>query len=151
MIILGVGTPFPHDPSAAILVDGKVMAAADEERFIRDKHAQDKLATNAVKFCLNKAGIKPEDIDSVAYPWSFNAYLRSLPHYVVRCWRTRPSRAFKAITKVGEIYKNSLKKLNRTLAEAGINPDKVKKFYVEHHIAHASSAYHLSGMKNCAI
>ena len=151
MKILGVGSPFPHDPSAAILVDGKIVAAADEERFIRDKHAQDKLAENAVKFCLKKAGIKPGEIDIVAYPWSFNAYMRSLPGYVARCWKTRPSRAFKAAAKTLHIRRDASKKLDETLKSVGIDPKEVKKYYVEHHIAHASSAYHLSGMDRCAI
>src|SRR3989338_11496244 len=100
MVILGVGTPFPHDPSAAILVDGKVVAACDEERLIREKHAQDKYAPNAIKFCLKKAGLKPSDIDAVAYPWSFAAHLYGVPLYVKRCWRARPSQALKAITQI---------------------------------------------------
>jgi carbamoyltransferase len=151
MIILGVGTPFPHDPSAAILIDGKIVAAADEERFIRDKHAHDKLAVSSVRFCLDKAGIKPNSIDIVAYPWSFSAYMFSLPKYVLRCWRSRPSRAFKAVIKLQYAYKSAIKKLDETLVKVGINPRKVKKRFIEHHIAHASSAYHLSGMDNCAI
>ncbi len=151
MIILGVGTSFPHDPSAAILVDGKITAAADEERFIRDKHAQDKCPVNAVKFCLEKAGVRPEDVNIVAYPWSFKAYIESLPAHVARCWRTQPSRAFKSAVKAGDVYKNAVEKLDKTLIGAGINPKKVKKYFVEHHLAHASSSYHLSGMDNCAI
>ena len=151
MVILGVGTPFPHDPSAVILVDGKIVAAADEERFIREKHAQDKLAINAVKFCLNKAGLKGKDVYIVAYPWSFEAYKNSLPAFVLRCWRTQSSRAFKAVTKSITEHKNALRKLNETLLGAGINPCKVKIYFVEHHMAHASSAYHLSGMDNSAI
>lgn len=151
MIILGVGTPFPHDPSAAILVDGRIIAAADEERFIREKHAQDKFAVEAVKFCLKAANIKPEDIDVVAYPWSFDAHLSGVPQYVKRCWFTRSSQALKAVTQVSKAYKDALKKLDGSLRGAGIDPRRVKKYFVEHHLAHASSAYHLSGMKDCAI
>ncbi|MDD5680510.1 MAG: carbamoyltransferase N-terminal domain-containing protein, partial [Candidatus Omnitrophica bacterium] len=151
MIILGVGTPFPHDPSAAILIDGRIAAAADEERFIREKHAQDKCAVEAVKFCLEKADVKPGDIDIVAYPWSFSAHLRGVPLYVKRCWRARPSQAFKAVTQISKAYKDAMKKLDGSLSGAGIDPKKVKKYFVEHHLAHASSAYHLSGMKDCAI
>jgi len=151
VVILGVGTPFVHDPSAAILIDGKIIAAADEERFIREKHAQDKFAANAVRFCLEKAKVKPSDIDIVAYPWSLGAHLGCVPLYVKRCWRTRPSQALKSVTQLGKAYKDALRKLNGSLSGAGINPRKVKKYFVEHHLAHASSAYHLSGMKDCAI
>ncbi|MBN1871893.1 MAG: carbamoyltransferase, partial [Candidatus Omnitrophica bacterium] len=139
MIILGIGSPFPHDPAAAIVADGKIRAAADEERFIREKHAKDKLAVNAVKFCLEKTGVKAKDVDVVAYPWSFGAYLSSLPRYVARCWRTRPSRAFKAVSKTFSSNKNAVDILNRTLAACGI-PSGVKKYFIEHHMAHASSA-----------
>jgi carbamoyltransferase len=151
VVILGVGTPFPHDPSAAILVDGKIVAAVDEERFIREKHAQDKCAPNAIKFCLKKAGVKPSDIDVVAYPWSFGAHMYGVPLYVRRCWRSRPSQALKAMTQIGKVRKDALKKLYGSLEGAGIDPRKVKKYFIEHHLAHASSAYHLSGMTDCAI
>ncbi|MDP3789043.1 MAG: carbamoyltransferase N-terminal domain-containing protein, partial [Candidatus Omnitrophota bacterium] len=151
MIILGVGTPFPHDPSAAILVDGKIIAAADEERFTREKHAQDKFAVESVKFCLKTANVKPEDIDVVAYPWSFHAHLSGVPQYVKRCWFARPSQALKAVTQLVKAYKDAVKKLDGSLRGAGIDPKKVKKYFVEHHLAHASSAYHLSGMEDCAI
>ena len=86
MIILGVGTPFVHDPSAAILVDGKVVAACDEERLIRKKHAMGYLPIKAVKFCLDKAGFKPSDIDAVAFPWSHDIYKEKKREYFWRCF-----------------------------------------------------------------
>ena len=52
MIILGVATPFEHDPSAALLIDGKLIAACDEERFVRKKHAIGYLPLQAIDFCL---------------------------------------------------------------------------------------------------
>ena len=151
MIILGIGSPFIHDPSAAILVDGKLAAAADEERFIRQKHAYGQLPVNAIKFCLDKAGIEPSEVDIVCYPWSFAAYLSKVGLYAIRCWRRRPSRAFKAIVQAGRRYKERTNKLYSALKKAGINPRKPKIRFVEHHIAHASSAYHLSGFDRAAI
>ena len=151
MIILGIGSPFVHDPSAAILVDGKLIAAADEERFIREKHAKGKTPLNAIKFCLDKAELKPQDVDIVCYPWSFKAYMGKVSAYVLRCWRTRPSRAFKAVYQAVRRYKERTGKLYKSLKAAGINPEKVKIEFVEHHIAHASSAYHMSGFENAAI
>ena len=64
--ILGLSGALTHDPSAAIYVDGKLIAAAEEERFIRDKHAKDKMPYEAAKFCLKYAGLRPADIDVVA-------------------------------------------------------------------------------------
>ncbi|MES2499576.1 MAG: carbamoyltransferase N-terminal domain-containing protein, partial [Pseudomonadota bacterium] len=56
MIVLGLSGALGHDASAAILVDGKIIAAAEEERFIRDKHAKNKFPYEAAKFCLKQAG-----------------------------------------------------------------------------------------------
>ena len=89
MVVLGIASPFVHDPSAAVLVDGELIAAADEERFIRKKHARGKLPINAINFCLKQAGLRPDDIRHVAYPWSDYEYLNKLPMYVGRTWRTR--------------------------------------------------------------
>jgi predicted NodU family carbamoyl transferase len=57
MIVLGLSGALGHDASAAILIDGKIIAAAEEERFIRDKHAKNKFPYEATKFCLKQAGI----------------------------------------------------------------------------------------------
>jgi len=97
--VLGFGGPFfLHDPAAAILIDGKVVAAAEEERFIRSKHAVGKPCRESIKFCLKQAGLKPGDIDAAAFPWSFEAFDR-------KKWVTfsgpsfEPSRAYKVIAK----------------------------------------------------
>ena len=52
MIVLGLGGAVGHDPAAALVVDGRVIAAAEEERFNRDKHAKGLQAEQAAKFCL---------------------------------------------------------------------------------------------------
>ncbi|HQR60076.1 MAG TPA: carbamoyltransferase N-terminal domain-containing protein, partial [Methylophilaceae bacterium] len=70
MIILGLSGAVGHDPSAAILVDGKLIAAAEEERFLRDKHAKGKFPYEATKYCLKEAGISPEQVDVVAFPYA---------------------------------------------------------------------------------
>ena len=70
MIVLGLGGAVGHDPSASLVVDGQVMAAADEERFNRDKHAKGLQAELATKFCLQHAGLKPSDVQVVAYPFA---------------------------------------------------------------------------------
>ncbi len=151
MNILGIGTPFVHDPSAAILVDGKLVAACDEERLIRKKHAMGHLPIKAIDFCLKKAELKPSDIDVVAFPWSHGAYKEKKREYFMRCLRPRTSHAIKAFIRERARLRGKEDKLNAILDKTGIPQSKVKKYFVEHHLAHASSAYHLSGMKDCAI
>jgi carbamoyltransferase len=71
--VLGVNAVF-HDPAAALLVDGEVAAAAEEERFSRRKHGKApvpfstwELPEQAMAFCLSAAGLRPDDHDAVAY------------------------------------------------------------------------------------
>src|SRR5918996_319116 len=73
MRILGVNAIF-HDPSAALVVDGAVVAAAEEERFSRRKHGKRpvpfsawELPEQSMRWCLDAAGLRPEDLDAVAY------------------------------------------------------------------------------------
>ena len=73
MIILGLNgwMERSHDAAACLIVDGQIVAMAEEERFIRQKHSFDKLPHNAIAFCLQEAGIVPDDIDVVAWGWDF--------------------------------------------------------------------------------
>jgi len=75
MNILGVNAVF-HDPAAALVVDGHVVAAAEEERFSRRKHGKEavpfstwELPTEAAKWCLAEAGLTPADVDAVGYSY----------------------------------------------------------------------------------
>ncbi len=150
MIILGIGTPIIHDPSAALFVDGKLVAACDEERFVRKKHAMGYLSVNAVNHCLKKTGINPSDIDVVAYPWSNDIYRKQKYEFFLRSFIPRTSYAIKAFTRQKARLKAKEEKLDRILEDSGI-PKTVKRCFIEHHMAHASSAYHLSGMEDSAI
>ena len=70
MIILGISGVLGHDASAALLIDGKIIAAAEEERFVRDKHAKNLFPIEATKFCLRQAKINPTEIDIVTFPYA---------------------------------------------------------------------------------
>ena len=63
--ILGLSAYY-HDSAAAILVDGKIIAAAHEERFTREKHTRE-FPHNAAKYCLDEAGLKVRDLDCIAF------------------------------------------------------------------------------------
>ena len=68
MIVLGISGAVSHDPSAALFIDGELVAAAEEERFIRDKHAKGRYPYEATRFCLDFAGIDAADVDVVTFP-----------------------------------------------------------------------------------
>ena len=75
MRILGVNAVF-HDPAAALVVDGEIVAAAEEERFSRRKHGKSpvpfstwELPERAAAWCLERAGLEPGELDAVAYSY----------------------------------------------------------------------------------
>ncbi len=147
MIILGLSGALTHDPSAAIYVDGKLIAAVEEERFIRDKHAKNKMPRESALFCIKQAGIKPQDIDVVAVP--FAPISLSSParwHYARRYWYA-PDRALDAIFNGNRRYRRYIKNIKELCTSIGIDLNRIEFDSVEHHLAHASSCYHLSGFK----
>src|SRR4051794_19892997 len=73
--VLGINAVF-HDPAAALVVDGRIVAAAEEERFSRRKHGKPcvafstwELPEQAIAFCLRRAGLTPSDVDVIAYSY----------------------------------------------------------------------------------
>ncbi|OYY50532.1 MAG: carbamoyltransferase [Methylophilales bacterium 28-44-11] len=145
MIVLGLSGALGHDASAAILVDGHIIAAAEEERFIRDKHAKNKFPYEAAKFCLKQAGVKPEDVDIVAFPYAeIPLSTNARWHYAKRHWYA-PDRALDALFNGNRRFRRNRDKSLKLMADLGLT--KAKFVPVEHHLSHASSAYHLSGFK----
>jgi carbamoyltransferase len=147
--ILGLGGAFGHDPSSALLVDGEIIAAAEEERFRRVKHAYAIPPVLSARFCLERAGISPSDVDVVAYPFSAATQTRRRSEYARRVWSHNPIRAIRAYTEHGRKIAKKRAFLRSALDELGIPASKIVE--VDHHLAHASSAFHLSGFESAAI
>jgi carbamoyltransferase len=132
MRVLGINAIF-HDPAAALVVDGQVVAAAEEERFSRRKHGKRpvpfaawELPELSAAWCLASAGLGPGDLDVVAY--SFDPGLcRDLAAMGV----SDPSDAMRV---------DYARRAPQFLATAlpGLDPDRVR--FVPHHVAHAASA-----------
>jgi carbamoyltransferase len=147
MIVLGLSGAVNHDASAALYIDGKLVAAAEEERFLRDKHAKGKMPYEATKFCLEFAGIKPEQVDIVAFPYAeIGLKSNARWHYAKRHWYA-PDRALTALFSGNRRYWRNHQNVMKLLDDLGIGSNRVRFVPVEHHLAHASSAYHLSGFK----
>ncbi|MBX3468351.1 MAG: carbamoyltransferase [Planctomycetes bacterium] len=151
MKILGIGCSSFHDPSAALIIDGELVAAAEEERFTRTKHALRQNPVLAARWCLAQAGLRPQDVDVVAYPWSGAILQEKRWEYARRVFPKQPSKALRAFTKLLGEQKKRVGALHDTLRAVGIDPREVEVDYVEHHLAHASSAFHLSGFPSAAI
>ncbi len=147
MIILGLSGAISHDPSAALYIDGKLVAAVEEERIIRDKHAKGKMPLESTSFVLAQAGITPKDVDVVAVPMaeiSLNSKARW--HYAKRYWYA-PDRALDALFNGNRRYRRFVGEIRSMLEQLGFCWGDFQFESVEHHLAHASSAYHLSGFK----
>ncbi|MDO9320002.1 MAG: carbamoyltransferase N-terminal domain-containing protein, partial [Pseudomonas sp.] len=119
LIILGLSGALSHDPSAALYIDGKLVAAVEEERFVRDKHAKHRMPYESAKFCLEQAGIKPSDVDVVAIPFApISIFDKARWHYAKRYWYA-PDRALDAILMGNRRYKRYRTKINWCLEQLG--------------------------------
>jgi carbamoyltransferase len=149
MIILGINNM--HDASAAIVVDGKVIAAAEEERFIRVKHTKG-FPKNAINFCLDQAGLKMKDVDRICASWK-PWILRVRATKALKSFLQSPI-LFKAKTSRGmEQMKNEWKELFklRRLIEDHFGKGTYKVEYINHHLSHAASAFFCSPFEKAAI
>jgi carbamoyltransferase len=128
--VLGINAVF-HDPAAALIVDGRIVAAAEEERFSRRKHGKAcvpfstwELPEQAIAWCLRRAGLAPGDLDAIGY--SYDPALAPAPDDITADeWEG-----------LRTLY---VERAPRFLASLGLDADKVR--FVAHHVAHAASAH----------
>ncbi len=147
LTVLGLSGALSHDPSAALYIDGKLIAAVEEERLVRDKHAKNRMPYESAKFCLEQAGITPADVDVVAIPFAPISILEKARwQYAKRYWYA-PDRALDAIFMGNRRYNRYYKKIQWCLEQLGFDLKKIKIEPVEHHLAHAASAYLCSGIQ----
>jgi len=150
MNILGIAAPFSHDASAALLVDGEVVAAVEEERFTRNKH-EGNAPVNAINYCLQVANLKPSDIDYVAFPWSIEPLRKYRSAYLRRTIWTKTSKGFKKFFRNKKEYNDRKRFVRDALMACGFDFEKMKIEWVEHQLAHAASSFYFSGMKEAAV
>ena len=147
MIILGLSGALNHDPSAALLVDGEIVAAAEEERFIREKHARNRMPLEAARYCLKAAGISARKVDVVAFPYApISLASRARWHFARRYWYA-PDRGLDALFNGNRRFRRNRRRVMEAGEALGVDWNRTEFVPVEHHLAHASSAYHLSGFE----
>lgn len=145
LITLGLSGALGHDAAAALFVDGNLVAAVEEERLVRRKHAKDFMPSDAAKFCIRSAKIKPRDINIVAVSYAPISLLSPARwHYARRYWYA-PDRSLDALFNGNRRYRRYLHEVKKLLDELKIPWHKVRFVPVQHQLAHASSAYHMSG------
>jgi carbamoyltransferase len=140
MRVLGLNAVF-HDPAAALVVDGRVVAAAEEERFSRRKHGKApvpfstwELPELAARWCLRQGGLSPGEVDAIAY--SYDPALAPAPGDVTADeWEG-----------LRTLY---VQRAPRFLKTLGFDPGKVS--FVAHHVAHAASAHLAAPWRSSAV
>ena len=148
--ILGISA-FYHDSAAALIKDGKIISAAQEERFTRKKH-DSSYPYNAVNFVLNFSGIKLSEVDHIVfYEKPFLKFERLLETYVAFA-----PRGFKSFSKAMPIWlreKLFQKKLIFDYLKSHDKnfKDESKILFSEHHLSHAASAFYPSPFENAII
>lgn len=148
MKILGISAYY-HDSAAAIIENGKVLYAAQEERFSRIKNDAS-FPENAIKYCLDESGTSIEEIDHIAfYDKPFLKFERLLETYYAFA-----PKGFKSFAKamplwlkeklfIKQFIRKKLKELNQSKIKIDIN-------FPEHHLSHVASAFYTSPFKKAA-
>ena len=143
--ILGISA-FYHDSAAALIVDGQIVAAAQEERFTRRKHDPD-FPIHAVEYCLEQAGLRPDELDYVGfYDKPFLKFERLLETYLAYA----PS-GFSSFLQAIPVWLKEKLHLRRAL-DRGLKGAYRKRYvFAEHHESHAASAFFPSPFDEAAI
>ena len=151
MKILGISAYY-HDSAACLVVDGEIIAAAQEERFTRKKHDQD-FPRNAIQYCLSEAKCSPKDIDYVVfYDKPFLKFERLLETYLAYA-----PVGFKSFATALPIWLKDKLFQKSVIASAlkdlwGTSTDWSERLlFSEHHLSHAASAFFPSPFEEAAV
>ena len=150
MIVLGISA-FYHDSAAALIKDGEIISAAQEERFTRIKHDAN-FPTNAVKYCLEECGVEIGQLDAIAfYDKPLLKFERLLETYYgfapkgIKSFITSMPVWMKEKLFLKRLIKSELKKIQKW------DSNKIPILFPEHHLSHAASAFYPSPFKKAAI
>jgi carbamoyltransferase len=147
--VLGVSA-FYHDSAAALVVDGRIVAAAQEERFTRKKHDAG-FPNSAIAYCLKEGGLSLSEVDYVAfYDKPFLKFERLLETYLA--FAPKGFTSFRMAMPVWlreKLFQKDL--LRKELKKIAPEFDGEKLLFTEHHLSHAASAFFPSPFENAAV
>ena len=141
-VILGISA-FYHDSAASLIIDGEIIAAAQEERFTRKKH-DPSYPVNSINYCLSEAGLSLVQVDHIVfYDKPFLKFERLLETYVA--FAPKGLQSFRMAMPVWLREKLFLKHvLIKEIKKADKSFDDSKLMFGEHHFSHAASAFYAS-------
>jgi len=149
MLILGLSNM--SDAAAALIQDDHILAAAEEERFVRINHVT-AMPVHAIRYCLREAGISLADVDGIAVPWKYWVLGR------------RGALALSAMLRSPTLFRvkgrRSVERLSQEYAELAflasqlrerVGPGRHRPVYLDHHLCHAASSFLVSPFERAAI
>jgi len=157
MMVVGFNWPVEHDNTVALILDGDLVFAAEEERYTRHKHSRGELPFSSFNKLFNfmhKNNLKPSDIDAFALNYNHKKFPPMVKFNFWKDTLLRTSLSGVSILKgfpfldLESLAEYFIKHVYITNNEK--MPDKIKIISVEHHLAHAASAYYFSGFRSCA-
>ena len=148
MNILGISA-FYHDSAAALIRDGKIIAAAQEERFSRKKH-DERFPFHAVRYCLHEGGVGPDDLDAVAF---YDKPIQKFERLLQTYFAVAPA-GLKSFMMAMPIWIREKLwiplEIENSLEQCGVKPER-ELYFPEHHESHAASAFYPSPFQTAAI
>lgn len=150
MKILGISA-FYHDAAAAVVNNGKIVCAAQEERFTRKKH-DESFPLNAIEFCMKQSGISINDFDAIAF---YDKPLLKFERLLETYYGFAPKGIESFVTAIPVWLKEKmfLKRImhQELLKIEGYDKNKTKFLFPEHHLSHAASAFYSSPYQEAAV
>ena len=149
MLVLGLSNM--RDAAAALVRDGEIIAAAEEERFVRRRHVT-ALPVHAIKYCLREANVSIEQLHAIAVPWKYWVLKRRAGLALSTMFRS--PRLFwvkgrRTVERLGQEWRELFflhRELGRRISGGGPRP-----VFLDHHLCHAASAFLVSPFERAAI
>ncbi|MBI4230710.1 MAG: hypothetical protein HY608_07725, partial [Planctomycetes bacterium] len=145
MKVLGLSCYY-HDSAAALVVDGKIVAAGAEERFSRRKH-DNAFPAGAIASCLQIGGLPAADLDAVAY---YEKPIRKFDRILVSALGGFPRTGAGFVQAIPKSWKLNLR-IDGAIRRHFGKALRAQVYYGEHHRSHAASAYYPSGFDSAAV
>lgn len=143
---------FGHDSAAALIIDGRLVAAVEEERLNREKKTS-KFPVNAVRWCLETGGIALDDVDKVAFSWQFSDEVMNKMIAEITESHATTTEKFSRLQRLAETHAAMFSQeaiLADFYEHTGHRLDPQKLVLVPHHIAHLMTGYYLAGGEDTA-
>lgn len=149
MLVLGLSNM--RDAAAALVSDGRIVAAAEEERFVRQKHVT-ALPVHAIRYCLREAGIALGDVEAIAVPWKYWQVGRRTWLAVTTMMRSPQLFRVKGTRSLERVSREwmELFRLRQELTQR-VDSVRSRPVFLDHHLCHAASSFLVSPFERSAI